>query len=232
MAIKATHLAGFLIRCDINEPSLRRNLEGSPSVSFLNQRTIWFWHYIYTTINPIPKVDDPLAQPPFRHEILICQVSKGFLLLGIRHHVIGHLLDWEVSQRLQVPWRHARIDIQTIIQQRLDFDPSHGQGTIAPPLSEYDVSYLVAQTESFRGLVRKITFSGDNVMHAPIFRDHVANLECTSCTLKNEGGEVLTIGWDGYVSFYLPKEDPGQAIRLREVMSILKTLHDLELLSF
>jgi hypothetical protein len=163
---------------------------------------------------------------------LICEVSKGFLALGVRHHVISHLLDWEIAQRLQVPWRRARINIQEVIRERLEFDVTAGKETVRPVLAEYDVSHIAAQTESFRGLVRRISMWGDNVMYAPPFRDYATRLECTSCTLKNETGEVLTIGSDGYVSFYLPGGDPGQANRLREVMAILKTLHESGLLSF
>lgn len=224
MTLDTARLSGYLIWCD-NPEQVRVQLESSPALYCLDQRTLWFRHYFYETSEPIPYVDDPHIQPPFEHRILVCWGQSGLLALGARHHVIDHLLSYELGNRLRSTWRRSAIHVQSLIEQRLQFDPAADPKAPMPPLADYDISHLSARTESYRGLLRSLSLYGDNVVHAP-FLTRLGMIECTSCTLKNDSGEVVSLGSDGYISFRLPRETSPQLSRLREIMSILTVLRD------
>jgi hypothetical protein len=229
MILDAPHLAGYLIWCDAPAQT-RLKFEASPALYCLENRTLWFHHYIYETAEPILRVDDPHTQPPYEHQIIICWGQSGLLALGSRHHVIDHLLSFELGSRLRTAWRRSTINVQSLIERRLKFDPGADPKPAPPPLSDYDISHLSAKTESYRGLLRSLSLYGDNVVHAP-FLGRLGAIECTSCTLRNDSGEVISIGSDGYISFRVPREATPQTSRLREIMAILAELRDKQLLT-
>jgi hypothetical protein len=228
MIADATHLAGYLVWCDPSAQT-RLDLEESHALFCLEARTLWFQHYVYETTQPIPSVDDPRAMAPYDHQVLICWGHHGLLALGVRHHVIDHLLAHELAVRSRNPWRKATIDVNSLIARHLAFSSAPPTTEPRPPLCQYEISAVAAKTESYRGLLRSISLYGDNVVHTPVLKS-LGPLECTSCTLRNDTGEVLSFGSDGYISFRVPKEGPPQILRLREIMAILGVLRDANLL--
>ena len=228
MNLDVSRLSGYLVWCE-SPSQIRSDLEAKAAVYSLDIRTLWFHHYIYETAGPILRVDDPQMSPPFQHQIIICWGRSGLLALGVRHHVIDHLLNFALGAELRSSWRRSTINVQALVEQRLNLDLNVIPKPQLPPLSTYDISHLSAKTEGYRGNVRSLSLYGDNVVYAP-FLNKVGKLECTSCTLKNETGEVLSIGADGYISFRVPRDIPQQLSRLKEIMAILEQLRASDLL--
>jgi hypothetical protein len=230
MAIQSLRLAGFLVWCG-DPRRVREDLESSPSIKAPHEVSDRFEQYQYVTPEPIPDYDDPLAEPPFCHELIMCWGHEAFLGLSSNQDIVSHLLEHELTGRFRRPWRHSEIDVDGFVKRRLGALSGISDLPAGPsPLKEYDISRLSARTESYQGFIRSVSFYGDNVVQAALYHQNWKAFACSSCTLRGSGGDVALIGSDGFLSFRLPREPVVQRHRLREILHILAEFRSEDLL--
>jgi hypothetical protein len=88
---------------------------------------------------------------------------------------------------------------------------------------DYALSFVHARVPGFGNALRALSFYGDDLAGASLFREHADLLVCYTCGLRKAAGgtEILRLGVDGNVSFFL-----GDQKRLRAIEDTLRFLRD------
>jgi hypothetical protein len=86
----------------------------------------------------------------------------------------------------------------------------------------YVVSFAHARVPAFGAVLRAISFYGDDLGDAALFRQQLNLMVFYTCGLREArgGGEIVRLGSDGSVSFYL--HGPSKVLEVEEVFRFLR----------
>lgn len=93
----------------------------------------------------------------------------------------------------------------------------------------YDLGYVIARTDAFGDHLHSIAFYGNSVQDASILDENKKILRFSGCRLRRQGADIVRLGKDGFVSFFLPTHEPDRKQRLSEIDSVIKRLVEVNL---
>jgi hypothetical protein len=133
------------------------------------------------------------------------------LLLSVGRPVVEHILKDELDPVLGPGLRRVSIAVDSLVKK------------IAVRPTSYVLSFVHARVPAFGASLRSVSFYGDDLAEASIFREQMNFLVFFICGLRQAtgGGEIVRLAGDGGVSFLLT--DPPEE-KVREVEEVLKFL--------
>lgn len=161
--------------------------------------------------------EDPTIQSPPFHYSLICRRSDSRILLLSQHRqVVEHLIQSELDIIFIPHLRRMSIAVDDVVR-----DITHNPGT-------YVLSFVHARVPAFGSMLRSVSFYGDNLAGAALFRDQLDVMVFFTCGLRYAAGgtELIRMGVDGGISFFLTETD-----KVLDIERVLKYLRDRSFLS-
>ena len=146
---------------------------------------------------PLRGEDTDNTPGPFRY-LLVCRRSgPRVLLLSLNRQIVDHVLK-EVLNRLFVPALHpVPIAVDTLVKNL----------TLHPRV--YALSFVHARVPAFGTSLRAVSFYGEDLAEASLFRENASLMNFFTCGLRRAhgGNEILRVGNDGTISFYMRGSD-------------------------
>jgi hypothetical protein len=135
--------------------------------------------------------DEYRTEGPFVYPIFY-RISGGrLLLLSKRRHIVEELNQRYLSQIFRPPLHPVQIAVDGLVRE------------VTKAVGPYVLSFVHARLAAFGTSLRSLSFYGDDVSDAKMFRENVALFNCHTCGLRSVvgGPEIIRLGNDGGVSF-------------------------------
>jgi hypothetical protein len=204
-------LSGLLLDWPVRSIQ-RADLEQYGHLRFLSEIGGSKWEkYLYASPTPLRNEDRLGASAPFEYEIICRRSGSRILVLSEGRNIVEHLVKDGLDLMLAPGLRKVSIAVQELVN------------AIAARPTLYVLSFVHARVPAFGASLRSVSFYGDDLAEASLFRDQMELLIFFVCGLRRATGgpEIVRLGADGAISFRLssPVED-----RIREVEEILRFL--------
>jgi hypothetical protein len=172
--------------------------------------------FIYKSDTPLRGEDPDILSAPFKYEVICRRSGSRLLILSYNRDIVDHILVQELHKILVPRLRHMSIAVDQLVR------------IIAEKPTIYSLSFVHAQVPAFGTSLRLVTFHGNDLAEASLFRDHIDLFNVLTCGLRYTigGREIVKLGGDGTVSFYMARDE-----RVREVERVLTFLRDNDYLS-
>ena len=203
------NFSGLLVECP-DHRIVREDLNACRGLSFRGQYVGHWEQFTYDSHAPLAGEDPRIIAPPYKYRILVRRSGTRLLLMANHKEVALHVLE-----HLQ-PLFHPRLRGVAIGVDQLV------KGLTQKPTS-YVLSFAHARVPAFGAVLRAISFYGDDIGDAPLFRQQMNLMVFYTCGLREArgGNEILRLGSDGSVSFFL--YSPAKALEVEEVLRFLRT---------
>lgn len=190
MATDTSHsLSGFLLEWPKLEIE-RSDLTRSERLSFkLELPAVGWEEYELTSEEPLRGEEQPAATI-FRYPVTCHRSGPQLLMLSVGRSVVEHLMETTLREFFP-PLCRVSIAVDRFVKD-----------VTARP-SNYTLSFVHARVPAFGTALRSVSFSGDDLAEASLFRDHLDLMTCFTCGVKYAAGgpEITRIGNDGWISF-------------------------------
>lgn len=190
------HLTGYLFAVD--GQASRRTLLEVGGVQFVGViRSSGGWEeYTFETPNRLLE-EEEWQQAPFTYR-LVCRLTGSQLLVLARSKRVVDFL-WESELRRLVEFKLRRVFIRIDDLVRL----------ISVSPDRYVLSSVYARVPAFGESLRAVSFYGEDIAEASIFRDHLTLFNCYTCGVRDVvgGTEIVRLGTEGYIHFYYAGRD-------------------------
>jgi len=159
--------------------------------------------------NPLHREDTRVMEAPFRYPIVCRRSGPRILVMSIARDIVDHFASMYRGVGRVLPLKRVSITIDALVKE-----------LVSRP-TEYSLGFVHARVPAFGASLRSVSFYGDDLADASIFRDNVSLMVFFICGLKSAiaGQEVVRLGSDGTVSFNM-----GSPRRLLEVEKVLTFL--------
>jgi hypothetical protein len=201
-------LTGFLLVG--GRPIERRFLVvGRVKFDRLEEQSRWEW--LTFTSDSSLLGDDRLGPGPVEYPVLVRRSDKRVAMLSLDKRVVLHLLGHEFGGAGESELHHVTVRVHDLVSF-----------LVSSP-SKYVLSLVHAKIPAFGNALKSMSFYGDDVAEANLFRDNFGLLNCHTCGLKDviRGSEIVRIGSDGQLTVQWPN-----ARRLGEVEAALGFLSE------
>lgn len=165
--------------------------------------------FVYTSELAFKGEDLYGAKPPFRYPIVARRSGHRILLLSLAKRIIDHMVEGKLNQVFPPYFRRVSIAVDALVK-----------AMVSKP-TVYSLTFVHARVPAFGASLRSVSFYGDDLTEAALFRDNVAVMNFFTCGLRYAAGgpELMRVGGDGSISFYM-----GTPKVVQEVESALRFL--------
>lgn len=171
-----------------------------------------FWRsFTYSTEAPLRQEDLADLPPPYRYPMVIRARKTRAIVLSVDDAVVDHFLA-TAAVRAAVGTLHPvqiRVDdfVKSILETR----------------SAYQVVFAHAKSPASGRSLRSISFYGEDVTSAPLFRNQARSLTFLTCGMRSlaKGNEIVRVSTDGVVS--AEGDRPKAVGLLEEVLAYLRS---------
>jgi hypothetical protein len=200
--------SGLLVECP-DQPVTREGLTRCAGLSFSRDAKGSWEQFLFESHEPLAGEDRRIFKPPYRYPILVRRSGTRFLLLSNHKDVAEHLVV-QLGPLFRPRLRSVMIAVDQLVKAL----------TLKP--TKYVVSFAHARVPAFGAVLRAISFYGDDLGDAALFRQQLDLMVFYTCGLREArgGGEIVRLGSDGSVSFYL-----HTGSRVLEVEGVLRFLN-------
>lgn len=216
MSEELTNLSGYLLDWPDHAVG-RQDLTNCPRLHFIGEPRHSGWEQ-FTYLCPVPfrHEDVALIKPPYHYTMVARRSGHRLLLLSFNSRIVEYLVDHHLQEHFRPPLRHVPIAVDRLVK-----------ALVAKPTA-YAISFAHARVPAFGVSLRAVSFYGDDLAEASLFRDHASLMHFFTCGLRlaTGGAELVRIGSEGMVSFYQRDEHSE-----REIEKALGFLRDAGYLS-
>jgi hypothetical protein len=141
-------------------------------------------------------------KPPFRYRVVVRRSGARLLVLSDARRIVEHLVDTSLNDLFPPYLRRVSIGVDALVKAMVK------KPTI------YSLTFVHARVPAFGASLRSVSFYGDDLTEASLLRENVALMNFFTCGLRPAAGgqELVRIGGDGSISFYLVKSTVLQEI--------------------
>jgi|SRR5215213_4044748 len=183
------HLAGFVFASD--QRVARDAFLVSPSITFKCPISVRGWEE-FELVSPKPLLDEEEGrEPPYLYK-LVCRITGSqFLMLARGRKIVDYLWENDLRTIFGAQLRRVSIKVDELVK------------LIASSPDRYVLSTVYARVPAFGESLRAVSFYGDDIAEAELFRDNIRLLNCYTCGVRDVvgGAEIVRLGTDGYVYF-------------------------------
>lgn len=211
MTVNELHnLSGFLLEWASDRPIREDDLTRCSAIKFVKkvEKTEWEEFSFVSTV--AFRGEDQAGLPgPFRYALFCRRSGSRIALMSINRIVVTHLLERHLHGCFRPPLRSVPIAVDQLVKK------------IASQPTEYALSFVHARVPAFGTCLRSVSFYGDDLAEASLFRDNISFMDFFTCGLRQAvgGPEIVRLGGDGTLSFV-----PTSVERLNEVEEVLRFL--------
>jgi hypothetical protein len=202
------NFSGLLVECP-NHPVTREDLVACRALTFTGPFAGKWESFSLESRDPLAGEEPRIVAPPYRYHLLIRRSGARLLLLGNHKDIAPHVL--RLLQRVFRPrLRGVKIGVDQLVK-----------GLTEKPTT-YVLSFAHARVPAFGAILRSISFYGDDIGDASLFRQQMALMVFHTCGLRDARGgpEILRLGAEGIVSFFL--SNPSKALEIEDVLRFLR----------
>lgn len=185
-------VSGLLL--DWDHPVQRDDLLRCPRLRFHRLITSTKWEeYSYSSQKPLRGEDITITKPPFTYQVICRRSGPRLLLLSVDKEITEFVVEKDLSTFLVPHLRRVGIAVDKLVND------------IAEMPDNYALSLVHARVQIFGSSLRSVSFYGDNLAEAPLFRDQMSSMTFFKCGLKHlsGGAEIVQLGIGGEVSLRL-----------------------------
>ena len=201
--------SGLLVECPDHKIG-REDLVGCRGLSFAGPFAGRWESFSFESHEPLAGEDARVAAPPYKYRILIRRSGVRLLLLSNHKDVAEQVLG--LLQPLFRPrLRGVKIGVDQLVK------------SLTQKPTSYVLSFAHARVPAFGAVLRAISFYGDDIGDASLFRQQLNLMVFHTCGLREARGgpEILRLGSDGTVSFFL--HSPAKALEVEDVLRFLRS---------
>jgi hypothetical protein len=200
--------SGMLVECPDHIVS-REDLVRCQGLSYSGSIAGRWEQFVYESHEPLGGEDKRLVRPPYHYPVLVRRSAARFLLLSNHKEVAPHIIGL-LRQSFKPRLRGIMIGVDQLVK------------SLTQKPTTYVVSFAHARVPAFGAVLRAISFYGDDLGDAALFRQQLNLMVFYTCGLREArgGGEIVRLGSDGSVSFYL--HGPSKVLEVEEVFRFLR----------
>jgi hypothetical protein len=133
------------------------------------------------------------------------------ILLSFSRDIVEHILEKEFSEIFTPNLRQVPIAVDNLVR------------SITERPTRYSLSFVHARVPAFGTSLKSISYYGDDLADASLFRDNIHLMNFFRCGLRHTTGrsEIVTVGSEGSLSFYM--SGPDKLNEVEEVFSFLRS---------
>src|SRR5579863_9700934 len=196
--ITNVYFSGLLLESPVRALQ-RADLEKGGNLSFIGivHGTSWE-HFLFKSEQALRPED---GVGPCEYPIICRRSGSRVLMLSIAREIIEHLVRNDLEKIFSPQLRRVSIAVDGLVKG------------IARKPTLYALSFAHARVPAFGNSLRSISFYGDDLAEASLFREQIDLMVFFTCGLKEAAGgaEIVRLGGDGTISFFM------SASRLSEV---------------
>src|SRR6478735_1788471 len=135
--------------------------------------------------------DTKLIQPPFHYSVVCRRSGRRALVLSANREIVEHILTTGLNQVFIPPLQRVFIAVDKLVKDLT----SH-------PMA-YVLSFAHARVPAFGTSLRAVSYYGDDLAEASMFREQLSQSIFFTCGLKEAhgGSEIVRLNRDAGVSF-------------------------------
>ena len=206
----AYSLNGYILEWPVRQIE-RGDLIQSHSIRFREVLPNSRWEtFEFISSVPLRGEDTDNTPGPFRY-ILVCRRSgPRILLLSLNRQIVEHVLEETLNRVFLPALRRVPIGVDALVKNL----------TLHPRV--YALSFVHARVPAFGTSLRAVSFYGEDLAEASLFRENAPLMNFFTCGLRRAhgGGEILRIGNDGTISFYM--RGPESVLEVEEALHFLR----------
>ena len=147
---------------------------------------------------------------PYEYAVVIRRSGPRCLILASARNIAQHLISTDLARVISPRLVTVSIAVDNLVRK------------LCQKPTVYVLSFVHARLPAFGASLRSVSLYGDDLAEASMFRDHVGLMNFFTCGLRRAvgGPELLRLGADGTVSFYLT--DPHRVLEVEGVLSFLR----------
>lgn len=192
MIEEINNLSGYILESP-TEVVERQQLAECNQLCFLRLIGQTKWEqFAYDCQAPFRHEDPSQVKPPYRYPLVVRRSGKRVLLLSFNSRIIEHLMESVLRSTFRPPLRHVPIAVDALVK------------ALVEKPTTYALSFAHARVPAFGVSLRSISYYGDDLAEASLFRDSIALTRFFTCGLRSAAGgtELVRLGSDGMISFY------------------------------
>jgi hypothetical protein len=204
------NLSGYILESpfDVIE---RHHLTISNVLAYQGRIGTTAWErFTYASPTPLRQEDPSLVAPPYHYPIIARRSRHRILVLSFSTKVIEYLLHNTLKATFRSPLKHVPIAVDALVK-----------ALTAKP-TNYVLSFAHSRVPAFGVSLRAISYYGEDLAEASLFRDSIPLTQFFTCGLRLAAGgaELVRLGSEGMISFYYRDENT-----IRDVEKALSFLY-------
>lgn len=158
--------------------------------------------FVFSSDVPLRKEDAENVQEPFRYAVICRRSGSRILLSSVGRQIVEHLLEKVLSETFIPRLRRVSIAVNDLVK------------AMAARPTIYALSFVHARVPAFGTSLRSVSFYGDDLAEASLFRDNMPLMNFFTCGLRPTvgGAEIVRVAGDGTLSFYMASPDRVMAV--------------------
>lgn len=170
--------------------------------------------FVFTSSTPL--LGEPTIESSSFDYLVVCRRSGPRILLMSPHReVVDHLLERNLGKAFVPRLRHVPIAVDDLVRAIVD----------KPSL--YSLSSVHARVGAFGDNLTSVSYYGEDLGEAQMFRDQMEKLSFYACGLRStiDGTRLIRLGSDGAISFMLTKPENRRIQDVEKVLIFLRRHH-------
>ncbi len=149
-------------------------------------------------------------EPPYIYRLVMRRSGPRILILSSNRRIVEHLLNTELRDGFVPNFKPVSIAVSGLVR------------AIVEKPEVYVLTFVHARVPAFGDSLRSISFYGDDLAEATLFRDHIYLMDISTCGLRYamEHSELVRLSSDGSISFRLTHLD--KVLKVEKAISFLR----------
>lgn len=152
--------------------------------------------------------DEESTTKPYRYIVICRRSGSRIIILSHTKDIVEHLLEKKFSKIFVPKLKPVSIAVDGLVKS-LTKNPT-----------KYSLSFVHARVPAFGTSLRSVSYYGDDIAEASLFRENIHFMNFFTCGLRPTIGksEIVRIGSDGSLSFYASTD------KFKEIENIFRFL--------
>ena len=210
MTDEINNLSGYILESP-SQALEKHHLVGCRQLSFHGMVGQTKWEqFTYACPTPFRHEDPTQLKPPYLYRLIVRRSGQRLLLLSLNNRIIDHLAEQVLRPCFRPPLRHVPIGVDALVK-----------ALVAKPTT-YALSFAHARVPAFGVSLRSISYYGDDLAEASLFRENISLTNFFTCGLRLAvgGSELVRLGSDGMISFY--HRDDRSILEVEKALGFLR----------
>jgi hypothetical protein len=207
---KSHNLNGSLLEWPVRAIE-RAHLEACGGMEFRGELESSCWEeFSFTSDEPLRGEDQAVRAGPYTYTVICRRSGPRIAFLSLNRRIVDRLADRLAAEVLAFRLRRVSIAVDSL-----------GKAIVERP-TRFSISFVYARVPAFGAALRNVSFYGDDLGEASLFRDNIHLLNIFVCGLRPAAGgsEIVRLGSDGRISFNM--QSPGKVLEVENVLRFLR----------